>query len=70
MIKSGQYYKHFKTGNYYKVEMIALDVTNECEFDVVVYTEMNNSERYYTRELDQFLERFELQEQINKNETN
>ena len=58
IIKSGQYYENIKTGNYYKVEFLAIDVTNDCEFEVVVYSPMNNSESFYTRELDQFCEKF------------
>jgi len=64
-IKSGQCYKHLKTGNYYKIEMVALDVTtNDHEFDAVVYSALSNPRVYFTREFTHFLEKFELAEGV------
>ena len=58
-ITAGTYYKNIKTGDYYLVEFLASDVTDECEFDVVVYSKMEHPNHFYTRELDQFVEKFE-----------
>jgi len=49
MIKAGRDYVHNKSGEHYKVKFLALDVTNECEFEVVVYTPFHGPNNIYVR---------------------
>lgn len=62
MIKSGQYYRNIKTNRYYQIAMVAIDVTNQDESDMVVYSRIDNSELYLIMELNQFLKKFKLTE--------
>ena len=58
-IKAGNYYVNKKTGDPYLVDKFATSVSNSLELhDVVVYASMYNTELFYTREIEEFRDKF------------
>jgi len=58
IIKAGCYYKNKKNNKYYFVHFLALQITNNIEIDVVVYSDMHNENQFYTRSTEEFFDKF------------
>lgn len=57
-VREGHYYINKKSGEFYFIYKLATDVSNNIKHDVVVYAGINNPNKYYTRELEEFKNKF------------